>query len=71
MTLRPIRAVAKRRLNDTAAHLGQTCARVSAAQRPRIIALPAGPNVIRMLPPLVIEKAQIDQVVAVLREILK
>jgi acetylornithine/LysW-gamma-L-lysine aminotransferase len=37
----------------------------------RIIALPAGPNVIRMLPPLVIEKAQIDQVVAVLREILK
>ena len=37
----------------------------------RIIALPAGPNVIRMLPPLVIEKEQIDQVVAVLREILK
>jgi len=37
----------------------------------RIIALPAGPNVIRMLPPLVIEKQQIDQVVAVLREILK
>jgi len=37
----------------------------------RIIALPAGPNVIRMLPPLVIEKEQIDQVVTVLREILK
>jgi acetylornithine/LysW-gamma-L-lysine aminotransferase len=37
----------------------------------RIIALPAGPNVIRMLPPLVIEKEQIDRVVAVLREILK
>jgi len=37
----------------------------------RIIALPAGPNVIRMLPPLVIEKAQIDRVIAVLREILK
>jgi acetylornithine/LysW-gamma-L-lysine aminotransferase len=37
----------------------------------RIIALPAGPNVIRLLPPLVIEKAQIDQVVTVLREILK
>ena len=36
----------------------------------RIIALPAGPNVIRMLPPLVIEKQQIDRVVAVLREIL-
>jgi acetylornithine/LysW-gamma-L-lysine aminotransferase len=35
-----------------------------------IIALPAGPNVIRMLPPLVIEKNQIDQVVKVLRELL-
>ena len=37
----------------------------------RIVALPAGPNVIRMLPPLVIEKEQIDRVVAVLREILQ
>ena len=36
----------------------------------RVIALPAGPNVIRMLPPLVIEKTQIDQVVKVLRELL-
>ncbi len=36
----------------------------------RIIALPAGPNVIRMLPPLVIEKEQIDQVVKTLRELL-
>ena len=36
-----------------------------------VIALPAGPNVIRMLPPLVIEKPQIDRVVAILREILK
>ena len=36
----------------------------------RVIALPAGPNVIRMLPPLVIEKQQIDQVVKVLRELL-
>jgi acetylornithine/LysW-gamma-L-lysine aminotransferase len=36
----------------------------------RIIALPAGPNVIRMLPPLVIEKEQIDQVVRTLRELL-
>ena len=36
----------------------------------RIIALPAGPNVIRMLPPLVIEKEEIDQVVGVLRQIL-
>jgi len=36
----------------------------------RIIALPAGPNVIRMLPPLIVEKEQIDQVTATLREIL-
>ncbi len=36
----------------------------------KIIALPAGPNVIRMLPPLVIEKTQIDRVVATLRQIL-
>ncbi len=35
-----------------------------------IIALPAGPNVIRLLPPLVIEHAQIDRVVTALREIL-
>ncbi len=36
----------------------------------RIIALPAGPNVIRMLPPLIIEKDQIDRVVKTLRELL-
>jgi acetylornithine/LysW-gamma-L-lysine aminotransferase len=35
-----------------------------------IIALPAGPNVIRMLPPLIVEKEQIDRVVTVLREML-
>jgi acetylornithine/LysW-gamma-L-lysine aminotransferase len=35
-----------------------------------IIALPAGPNVIRMLPPLIVEKSQIDRVVVVLRELL-
>ena len=35
-----------------------------------IIALPAGPNVIRMLPPLIVEKDQIDRVVAVLRKLL-
>jgi len=35
-----------------------------------IIALPAGPNVIRMLPPLIVEKAQIDRVVSVLRQLL-
>ena len=36
----------------------------------RIVALPAGPNVIRLLPPLVVEQQQIDRVTAVLREIL-
>ena len=36
----------------------------------QIIALPAGPNVIRMLPPLIIEKDQIDRVVKTLRELL-
>ncbi len=36
----------------------------------RIVALPAGANVIRMLPPLVIEKEQIDRVVEVLHECL-
>ena len=35
-----------------------------------VIALPAGPNVIRMLPPLTVEKHQIDRVVAVLRQLL-
>ncbi len=36
----------------------------------RIVALPAGANVIRMLPPLVIDKKQIDRVVAVLHDCL-
>jgi acetylornithine/LysW-gamma-L-lysine aminotransferase len=35
-----------------------------------IIALPAGPNVIRLLPPLVIEKAQLDRVIEALQELL-
>ena len=35
-----------------------------------IVALPAGANVIRMLPPLVIEREQIDQVVEALRDCL-
>ncbi len=35
-----------------------------------IVALPAGANVIRMLPPLVIEKEQLDRVVDVLHECL-
>ncbi|CAD7851378.1 MAG: N-acetylornithine aminotransferase (EC 2.6.1.11) [Olavius algarvensis Gamma 3 endosymbiont] len=36
----------------------------------RIVALPAGPNVIRLLPPLIVEPQQIDRVTAALREIL-
>ncbi|MCP4433660.1 MAG: aminotransferase class III-fold pyridoxal phosphate-dependent enzyme, partial [Gammaproteobacteria bacterium] len=36
----------------------------------KIVALPAGANVIRMLPPLVIEKEQLDRVVDVLHECL-
>lgn len=36
----------------------------------KIIALPAGANVIRLLPPLVINKEQIDQVVGVLHDCL-
>ena len=35
-----------------------------------IIALPAGPNVIRLLPPLIIEKTQLDRVIEALRELL-
>ena len=35
-----------------------------------IIALPAGPNVIRLLPPLIIEKEQLDRVIEVLQELL-
>jgi acetylornithine/LysW-gamma-L-lysine aminotransferase len=35
-----------------------------------IVALPAGPNVIRMLPPLIVEKQEIDCVVGVLRQLL-
>ncbi len=35
-----------------------------------ILALPAGPNVLRLLPPLVITEAQLDRVLAVLQEVL-
>jgi len=35
-----------------------------------VLALPAGPTVIRLLPPLVIEEAQIDSVAAALSEVL-
>ena len=36
----------------------------------RVIALPAGMTVIRLLPPLVISYAQLDRVLAVLGEVL-
>jgi len=36
-----------------------------------VLALPAGMTVIRLLPPLVIEKEQLDEVVAALREVLE
>jgi acetylornithine/LysW-gamma-L-lysine aminotransferase len=36
----------------------------------KVIALPAGLTVIRLLPPLVISYEQIDQVVAVLEQVL-
>ena len=35
-----------------------------------IIALPAGPTVIRLLPPLTIDTQEIDQVISVLRKAL-
>jgi acetylornithine/LysW-gamma-L-lysine aminotransferase len=35
-----------------------------------VLALPAGPNVLRLLPPLVIEYEQLDQVVAAIGEVL-
>ena len=35
-----------------------------------VLALPAGMTVIRLLPPLVIEKAQLDELIAVLKEVL-
>ncbi len=36
----------------------------------KVIALPAGLTVIRLLPPLVITYAQIDQVISVLEQVL-
>jgi acetylornithine/LysW-gamma-L-lysine aminotransferase len=35
-----------------------------------VLALPAGLSVIRLLPPLVIRRAQIDQVVEIITEVL-
>ena len=35
-----------------------------------VLALPAGPNVLRLLPPLVISDAELAEVVAVLRAVL-
>ncbi len=36
----------------------------------RVLALPAGPTVIRLLPPLVISKSQLDEAVSALHEVL-
>ena len=36
-----------------------------------VLALPAGPNVLRLLPPLVIEYDQLDRVVAAIGEVLR
>jgi acetylornithine/LysW-gamma-L-lysine aminotransferase len=35
-----------------------------------VLALPAGPNVLRLLPPLVISDAEIDQALAIICEVL-
>ena len=35
-----------------------------------VLVLPAGPNIIRLLPPLTIEYQQIDKVVETLKEVL-
>lgn len=44
---------------------------LKALQDHRILAIPAGENVVRFLPPLIIEKSQLDQVVSTLKKILK
>ena len=36
----------------------------------RVLALPAGPTVIRLLPPLVISESQLDTVVTALQDVL-
>jgi acetylornithine/LysW-gamma-L-lysine aminotransferase len=36
-----------------------------------VLALPAGPNVLRLLPPLVIEYDQLDHVVAAIDQVLR
>jgi acetylornithine/LysW-gamma-L-lysine aminotransferase len=37
----------------------------------RILTLPAGPNVIRLLPPLIVEEADLERAVAALVEVLR
>lgn len=44
---------------------------LKALQRRKILSIPAGENVIRFLPPYIIEKEQIDEAVDVLSDILK
>lgn len=44
---------------------------LKALQKRKILAIPAGENVVRFLPPYIVEKKQIDEAVDVLSEILK
>jgi len=41
-----------------------------ALQERRVLALPAGPTVLRLLPPLVIEQTDLERTVAAIREVL-
>ena len=40
-------------------------------QREKVLAIPAGSDVVRFLPPYIIEKAHIDQAVAAFRAVLQ
>ena len=40
-------------------------------QREKVLAIPAGSDVVRFLPPYIIEKAHIDQTVEALRTVLQ
>ncbi|MDN9009125.1 aspartate aminotransferase family protein [Brevibacillus laterosporus] len=50
---------------------GEVSGYLKAAQQKGVLLLQAGPNVIRLLPALIIQKSEIDQLVLVLKEILQ
>ena len=50
---------------------GEVSGYLKAAQQKGVLMLQAGPNVIRLLPALIIQKSEIDQLVLVLKEILQ